>query len=264
MTNSSQTAWHGLRQALRDGPCVLATFVLLPRVEIVEMMAAAGFDAVVLDLEHGPIEIADVAPLAAAAQGAGMFAVARVAGDSASEIGRVLDGGVDGVLVPHASSREEAERVVRAGRLPPRGERSINPFVRGHRYGVAGAVDLAATDARVALLAMLEGADALTQLSDICAVEDLDALFVGPVDLSASLGFAGQAEHPEVVAAVADVIARTRKAGRVPGVFAPTPQAAARWIDMGAGLVAVSTDVAMAGAAFSGALAAAVERPAAR
>jgi 4-hydroxy-2-oxoheptanedioate aldolase len=247
-----------LRASLREGPPLLATFVLLPRVEVVELLAAAGFGALVFDLEHGPLEIGDLPPLAAAAQGAGVYAIARVAGSSEGEIGKALDAGVDGVLAPHVSSRSEAERVARAGRFPPAGGRSLNPFVRGNTYGFRADDGLAALDARLALMAMLEGADVLTNLGDICEVAELDALFVGPVDLSASLGYDGQAEHPEVVAAVADAIRRIRDADRVAGVYAPTPEAAARWMGLGAGLVALSADVAMAGAAFTAARAAAL------
>lgn len=241
---------RNLRSALRDGQPLLATFVLLPRVETVELLAVAGFDAVLLDLEHGPIGIGDLIPLAAAAQGAGMYALARLEGSAEAEIGKALDAGIDGVLVPHVSSRREAERVVRAGRFPRAGERSVNPYVRGNHYGLRGDVDLGAIDGRTALIAMLEGTDVLTNLDAILETDELDALFVGPVDLSASLGFGGDSERPEVVAAVARAISRIRDADRVAGVYAPTPEAAARWMSLGAGLVAVSADVAMSGAAF--------------
>jgi 2-keto-3-deoxy-L-rhamnonate aldolase RhmA len=249
---------RSLRTALREGPPLLATFVLLPRVEVIELLAAAGFGAVLIDLEHAPIDIGDLPPLAAAAQGAGVYAIARVAGGSEAEIGKALDTGVDGVLAPHVSSRKEAERVARAGRFPPAGERSLNPYVRGTAYGLRPEDGLADVDARVALMAMLEGPDVLTNLGDLCDVDGLDALFVGPVDLAASLGFDGQAEHPEVIDAVADAIRRIREADCVAGVYAPTPEAAARWMSLGAGLVALSADVAMAGAAFAAARTAAL------
>ncbi|MGH2684976.1 MAG: aldolase/citrate lyase family protein, partial [Actinomycetota bacterium] len=124
-----------LRQALRKDRPLLGTFVMLPRIEVLEMVALAGFDVAILDLEHGPFQTSDLPELAAAAQGAGMFVVARLGDSSETTIGNVLDAGVDGVLVPHVFSDVEAMRVVRAGRYPPAGNRSLNPYVRGTRYG---------------------------------------------------------------------------------------------------------------------------------
>jgi 4-hydroxy-2-oxoheptanedioate aldolase len=235
---------RNLRAALRERRPLLATFVLIPRLEIIELLAAAGFGAVLLDLEHGPIGPAELPLMAAAAQGAGMFAIARVAEGTAAEIGRVLDAGVDGVLVPHVSSPEAARRLVEFGRFPPAGDRSINPYVRGTGYGDHAGLD--AVNDRIALVAMLEGADALENLDAICAVDGLDGAFVGPVDLSAALGHPGHPEHPEVVAAVGDVLDRVSVAGLASGVYAPTAEAATRWLDRGAQLVALSADSAMA------------------
>ena len=215
------------------------------------MLGRAGFDAVIIDMEHGPITASDLPALAAAARGAGVHAIARVADRSPASIGVALDCGVDGVLVPHVSSVEEAHELVSAGRYPPHGERSLNPYVRGLGYGEDVDHGLSAVDDRIALLAMLEGMDAVGLLDSICAVPGLDGVFVGPVDLSASLGHLGEPEHPLVVEAVEEALRRARQAGTSPGVYAPTGAAAARWLDAGASLVAVSADAAMTLRAFS-------------
>jgi 2-keto-3-deoxy-L-rhamnonate aldolase RhmA len=230
----------------------VTTFLLIPRVEIVEMVGGAGFDGVVLDLEHGPLVAADLPGLAAAARAADVYAIARVAERSPAGIAAALDAGVDGVLVPHVGSADDARAVVSAGRFPPRGERSLNPYVRGLGYGQELDGGLAAVDDGIAILVMLEGADAVDDLESICAVPDLDGVFVGPVDLSASLGHPGDPEHPVVVDAVREMFRRTRTVGAHAGVYAPSAEAAARWLDAGASLVAVSADVAMALRAFAG------------
>jgi 4-hydroxy-2-oxoheptanedioate aldolase len=242
---SWRPAHRGLRAALASEPPLLATFLLLPRVEVVEMLALSGFDAVIVDLEHGPASRAELTAVVAAAQGAGLFAIARLGNPSEDEIGRVLDTGVDGLLVPHVSSPSEAEAIVRAGRFPPTGDRSINPYTRGNSYGVDGSAAYREVNGRVALVAMVEGSGALSALEAIGRTPELDGIFVGPVDLSSSLGFPGQPEHPLVVEAVRDVLARIRAGGLAAGVYAPTPEAAARWLDAGAGLVALSADNAM-------------------
>jgi 2-keto-3-deoxy-L-rhamnonate aldolase RhmA len=216
-----------LRSVLRGRQAVVATFVLLPRIEIVELAATAGFAAVVIDLEHSPITISDLPALAAAARGAGIYAIARVANNIAQTIGQALDAGVDGVMVPHVSSTAEARAVVEAGRYAPTGDRSINPFTRGNYYRLGVAQTTEDVNRRVALIAMLEGADSLAQLDEICAVDELDALFIGPVDLAASLGLSGNSEHPTVVSAVRGTLARIHSSTRASGVYASTPEAGA-------------------------------------
>jgi len=235
MRNEGQSLPAGLREGV-----VLATFMLVPRIEVAEMLALAGFDAAIVDLEHGPITRAVLPELAAALQGAGLYAIARTADDDPAEIAAVLDAGVDGVIVPHVSSAVEAEAVSQAAKYPPDGVRSLNPYVRGTRYGADG--DLQAVNRRTAIFVMLESSHGLRQLDEISAVPGVDAIFIGPVDLSASLGFPGQPEHPVVISAVREIFDRLSAAGVCGAIYSPTPEAAARWVSCGASLVALSAD----------------------
>jgi 2-keto-3-deoxy-L-rhamnonate aldolase RhmA len=239
-----------LRQALADPATRLtATFVLVPRVEIVELLAGAGFDAVVVDLEHGPITVADLPPLVAAGHGAGAYVLARLGERTPAVIGQALDCGLDGVILPHVDSAEFAREAVDAARFPPDGSRSLNPYVRAAAYE-GGESFLAEANAGVAVLVMVEGKDGLAALDDIAAVSGVDAVFVGPVDLSASLGFPGQPEHPRVLEQVRELMRRLAEVGVGMGIYCPTPEAAARWQEAGARFAALSADLAMAGAAF--------------
>lgn len=241
---------YTLRSRLREPACrLVGTFVLLPRVEVIEALAGAGFDAVLLDLEHGPYDVAELAPLASAGHGAGVQVVARVGELSESLIGKVLDTGVDGIIVPHVSNAAQARRAVQAARFPPDGGRSLNPYVRAAEYGAIPDFLRYANDG-VAVLVMVEGADGLAKLSEITSVDGLDGVFVGPVDLSASLGHPGEPEHPTVVEAVHDILRLVAADGVAPAVYAPTPEAARRWLDLGARTVALSADLAMARAGF--------------
>jgi 2-keto-3-deoxy-L-rhamnonate aldolase RhmA len=241
-----------LREALRGPDALVFTFMMVPRVEIIEMLANAGFDGVVIDLEHGPMTAAELPALSAAARGAGIFAIARVRGDGGEpEIGNLLDAGVDGVLVPHVASAKQAAAVVSAGRFPPAGERSLNPYVRGTRYGADGDAARDLANARAAIIVMVEGADGLANLEAIAATDDLDGIFIGPVDLSASLGVPGQPEHPKVIETVTSIFERLREGKVAAGIFAPTTEAAKRWLAAGAALVALSADSAMMQRAFT-------------
>jgi 4-hydroxy-2-oxoheptanedioate aldolase len=243
----------GLRALLRRRERLLATFLMLPRVEIVEMLAGAGFDAVVVDLEHAPIESDQLPALAAAGRGAGIAVIARLGSSEPAGIAKVLDTGVDGLLVPHVGSARAAADVVSAARYPPDGTRSLNPYVRATRYDRGPAAGKDGANAWSAVIAMLEGADAIAELDGICDVAGLDGVFVGPVDLSAALGVPGDPEHPSVVEAVTGVLARARSHDVATGLYAPTPEAAARWFGQGASLVALSADIAMASASFAAA-----------
>ncbi|TDE09910.1 HpcH/HpaI aldolase family protein [Jiangella asiatica] len=239
-----------LRPRLRDPSTRLtATFVLVPRVEIVETLAAAGFDAVVFDLEHGPYDVPELSPLVAAAHGAGAAALVRVSELSETAIGRALDAGADGVIVPHVGGPEEAAAAVAAARFPPDGTRSVNPYVRGAGHGWSASY-LADAAAGVAVMVMVEGAAGVAAAAEIVAVPGVDGVFVGPVDLAGAIGRPGQPEHADVVAAVGELLRQAGAAGVAPAVYAPTPAAARRWLGLGARFVALSADIAMAGDAF--------------
>jgi 4-hydroxy-2-oxoheptanedioate aldolase len=215
-----------LRSRLANRQSVVATFVMVPRVEVVEMLAVAGYEAVVIDLEHGPIGVADLPALGAFARAAGIQSIARVGELRASTIASALDAGFDGVMVPHISSAAAAASVVQAARFPPDGHRSLNPYVRGASYDATTPDRLAGFDGHAAVIGMLEGRDGLDELSG-------------------ELGHPGQPEHPDVVDAVRYVFSRCAAAGMATGVYAPTPQRANEWFERGASLVAVSADAAM-------------------
>lgn len=230
-----------LRQALREGRRLTASFVIIPRVEVVEALAYSGFDAVILDREHGSIGVGDLPALVAAGQSRGLFVMVRVRENTASEIGMVLDAGVDGLLVPHVQTVEDAATVVEASRFPPVGQRSLNPYVRAAHYS-ADRDYLARAEAAVAVFGMIEGSDGVANCEEILVVPGLDGVFVGPVDLSAALGHPGEPEHPAVVQQVRTVVDRAQSENKATGVFAGSAQAARPWAVIGVQLLVVGVD----------------------
>lgn len=240
----------GLRAWFRERRRVVSTFLMLPKVEIVEMLGAAGFDAVIIDLEHGAISPVDLPVLAAVARGAGVASIARLAEGTPAAVGLALDCGVDAVMVPHIASPSDAEEAVRSARFAPEGDRSLNPYTRGNRYGVGEGATLEVLNQRAAVVAMVEGAAALEQLDSILGVEGVDAIFVGPMDLSGALGHPGQPDHPEVIATIEMIFGHVAQSGRAAGLYVSNPEGAAHWLDLGASFVAVSADIAMAYSAF--------------
>lgn len=238
-----------LRSRLQHPPALLGMFSVIASVEVVEMIGIAGFDVVILDMEHGPYGIQALGPLILAARARGLTPVARVRCNDAALVGAALDCGAAGVLVPSVGSAQAARDLVAAARFAPEGRRGVNPWVRAADFQ-AGPGWFAQANAAVAVIAMIEGREGIAALPEILQVEGLDAVFLGPVDLAQSLGVGLEPEHPRVVQAVSEVVQAAAAAGKATAVFAPTAAAARRWIERGVGLVAVSEDTATISAAF--------------
>lgn len=230
-----------LRQRLRSGDPLVATFSIIPSVEVVELIALAGFDAIIIDLEHGSHGSESLGPLILAAQARGIYPLVRVRSSEPTEIAAALDAGAAGVIVPQIGSLEEAERAVKAARFAPEGNRGANPFVRAAAY--SGRLEwFAEANRDTAILLMIEGQDGLAAAREIAELPNLDGIFIGPMDLSHALGVPGQMGHPKVAEAITTVIAACKANTITAGIFAGTPEAAKRWITEGVTLPAVSAD----------------------
>lgn len=238
-----------LRERLRSGEPLVATFSIIRSVEVVELVGLAGFDAIILDLEHGSHGSEALGPLILAARARGIYPLVRVRTSRPSEIGAALDAGAAGVIVPQIGSVGEAEKAVRAARFAPEGNRGANPFVRAADY--SGRLEwFAEANRDAAILLMIEGRSALLAAGEIAALPNLDGIFIGPMDLSHALGVPGEMGHPSVVEAIRSVISACRSAGITAGIFSGTPEAARRWIGEGVALVGVGADSAIIGRAL--------------
>jgi 4-hydroxy-2-oxoheptanedioate aldolase len=232
---------------------LLGTFSLICATEVVELIALAGFDLVIVDMEHGPHELGQVRDAIVAAAGRGLATVVRVRHLEPALIGAVLDLGASGVLVPQITSAADAERAVRAARFAPDGERGANPWVRASGYG-SRKNWFADANREVAVLVMVEGATALADLPGILAVPGLTGIFLGPVDLSHALGVPGELDHPTVVSALERAVEQAEASGVAVGVFSAEVGAVARWWSRGVRLVATGVDTGLIGGAFADAV----------
>ena len=217
------------------------TWVKLPTVDSVEQMARAGFDFVVIDMEHSPLDIGTVHQLLGAAIGCRLPALVRVPDRGQSAISRVLDSGAAGVLVPHVDTVADARAVVSAGRFPPHGTRGFGPTVRAGGWGRDPA-DYRASGERVAVVPQLESKDAIDAVREIGAVDGLGALFVGPADLSVATGLAGNSAE---FAALLDDVETAAKELRVPLGTAAGTAMAARDLGQRYDFVMISNDATM-------------------
>lgn len=234
-----------LRQRLRGPEPVVALFSVIPSPAIAELAAHAGFDAIVFDSEHGPLGPESLDALVPVARSAGIHPIVRVRENEGSLIGAALDVGASGVMVPQVGSGEAAAAAVAAARFAPLGHRGANPYVRSARYA-GGRPYFERANAESAVILMIEGRGGIDALGEILAVPSLDAIFVGPFDLSQSLGLAGQTEHPAVVDKMREIVARAAASGVAAGVFAPSAESAVRWRELGVRFIALGFDSALA------------------
>ena len=209
-----------LPELLRGSRPLLGMFVGMPVPGLVEMCGHAGFDFVIIDNEHGPGGLESTENMLRAARAAGIIPVVRTL---ETDILRTLDIGASAIQVPQVDTAEEARRIVAAAKYPPIGNRGAAFSTRAAGYGFFGGDEhVKASDEGTAVIVMAETRTAIENIDAIVAVPGVDAVFFGPNDLSFSLGYPGQMQHPEVVSAIEHGVARTLAAGVAPGVLAPT------------------------------------------
>lgn len=235
-------ATNPLKQALRDGRPQIGLWSSLSSHISVEILAGAGFDWLLLDTEHAPNELPMVHHQLQAMVGGSAAPVVRPAWNDTVVIKRLLDIGVQNLLIPMVQNAEEARAAVAATRYPPQGVRGVALSTRANNFGRIGDYFQRAND-ELCVIAQLETRAALDNLEDIAAVEGIDALFVGPSDLSADLGFLGQSRHPEVAMVIDRTIARIRQTGKAAGILTPAEDYAHHCLGQGCLFVGVGSDV---------------------
>jgi len=203
---------------LRAGEVLCGTLLSIGPTEVADLLAGAGFDWLFVDAEHGALEPRDVLLILQTVAGRTPCLV-RVPALDETWIKRVLDAGADGIIVPQVSTPEEAERAVRLAHYPLRGTRGLGTG-RANRYGLGLDGHLARAAERVTVVVQAETAAAVENIEAIARVPDLDAVFVGPFDLSTSLGHPGELDHPVVREAVARIAGVCGRAGIRTGIFA--------------------------------------------
>jgi 4-hydroxy-2-oxoheptanedioate aldolase len=230
-----------LASVIESGEDVVGTFQYYPSAAVTETLTLAGMDFAVLDQEHAPFSARDTMHATMAAQRAGGNAVVRVRRLDAAEIQRALDVGADGVMVPQVETRADAAAARDAARFAPLGDRGLSQFVRAGGY--AGGADYTATqNETTALVLQIEGERGVENVEEILAVEGVDVLFLGPYDISASLGIPGQVRDDRVEELMADVVAAAERADVAVGAFADDPDMARRWLDAGVQLIGLSVE----------------------
>jgi 2-keto-3-deoxy-L-rhamnonate aldolase RhmA len=244
----------------------VGTWVMSASPLVAEAIGCAGFDWGVLDMEHTPLDMMELVHLLQAVGNTPMVPVVRVPWNDTLWVKRALDAGARTLLVPFVQDADEAARAVAATRYPPDGVRGMAGMSRGSRFGTTPDY-LRSANAEQCVVVQLETPQAIAALEAIAGVPGVDALFVGPGDLSGAMGHPGDLTHDDVLAAMADAARRAHALGKPIGTVGGTPEVVQRYRDMGYDFVAIASDLgllmraAQAAAAALGGTAAPASRP---
>ncbi|MCB1395290.1 MAG: 4-hydroxy-2-oxo-heptane-1,7-dioate aldolase [Rhodobacter sp.] len=208
----------------------------------VEMLAGEGFDWMLFDTEHSPMDALTVLPLLQAVAPYPVSAIVRPGSLNVAEIKKILDTGAQTILVPMVQNAEEAALAVASVTYPPEGIRGVAGATRAAGFGRIKGYHRRASE-EICLLVQVETREALDHIEAIAAVPGVDGIFVGPADLAASLGHPGEATHPDVRAAVVDAIRRIRAAGKPPGILTMDPVLFEAAVEAGAVFVSRDLDL---------------------
>ena len=219
---------------------------------IAKICEAAGLDFVLIDMEHGPLEIPQIARMIAWFKATRISPFVRIPASEYHFVARVMDAGAQGIMAPNVRTAEQARLLNDAMRYAPEGNRGLglgtshNDFVRPDALKY-----MAEANRGNLLICQIESTQALDNLDEIADVEGVDCLWVGHMDLTQSMGIVGELEHPEFLSALARVAQAARVRGKFAGIQPSSLQQAVDWLAVGYNLISYSTDIGVYGAALA-------------
>ena len=241
--------------AQANGHPPLGTWVMAASPIVAEAVGCAGFDWGVIDMEHTPLDLMDVVHMLQATAGTPMLPVLRVPWNDTVMVKRVLDAGAKTLLFPFVQNADEAQRAVAATRYPPEGVRGMAGMSRGSRFGTIPNYFKVANE-QIGVILQLETPAAVEQLEAIAAVPGVDAIFLGPADLSGAMGHVGNLTHPEVMDVLQTAVQRCHAVGKPVGIVGGTVELVQQYRAMGFDYVAIASDLGFLMRAAQGAVAA--------
>jgi len=229
-----------LKKKLADGEVLLGTIVSLPAPEVAELLSLAGFDWLFVDMEHGALDLVNLQHIVQTASPVTPCLI-RIPSNEEIWIKKSLDTGAAGIIIPHIKSAEDVKAAVNLSKYPPTGSRSAG-IARAHGYGIKFQEYVDHADEDTVLVFQIENIEAVNNIESIVKVPGIDALLIGPFDLSGSMGKLGKIDDADVRQAIATVRETAIKAGLPLGIFAPTADIAKPFIADGFQLVVAGTD----------------------
>ena len=237
---------NNLKKMLRAGRSCIGTWSVLPSASVANVMGSAGFDFVIIDMEHGPVSFETAEDMVRALEGEGCAPLVRVSSNDAPSILRALEIGSHGIVVPQVETPEQAMDVVRAVKYAPIGSRGMSVFTRASGYYAAG--QKGRTDKendQTMTVILVEGVNGIRNLDKIAAVKNIDVIYIGTYDLSQALGVPDQVDSPKVIEAVKTCVKKIRSKGIAAGVLAQSEKDVKRWLDIGVQFIPYTVDCAI-------------------
>jgi len=213
-----------VKRKLRQGLPTFGSWIMIGDLAAAEILAGAGFDWITVDMEHTSIGYEKLSVLLSGIRSRGPEALVRIEDNNPAVIKRVLDCGADGIIIPLINSGQEAEAAVRAAKYPPDGFRGVS-LGRASEYGNNFEDYFNSINDELLVMAQIEHFKAVEKIEDIVSVEGLDGVFLGPYDLSGSMGIVAQFDHPRMVEARMRILEAARKAGKAIGIHEVRPDA---------------------------------------
>ncbi|WP_102108401.1 aldolase/citrate lyase family protein [Oceaniglobus roseus] len=239
-----QNPENTFKAALKAGRSQVGIWNSISEPSVVEMLAGAGFDWMLIDAEHTPLSDLAVMQTLQCVAAYPTAPVVRVVANDTAAIKRLLDIGAQTLMVPYVETAQQAQAAVDAMRYGPEGVRGFAGLTRASRYGQVAGYGQTASD-QLCLLVQVETRTGIQNLDAIAAVDGVDGVFIGPADLAASMGHPGNTGHPEVVAAVEGAVARLKALGMPSGFLSLDEAMNARCIELGTTFTAVGVDIAL-------------------
>ncbi len=231
-----------IRERVLNGEIMFGIGANLGSSLTVEMIGAAGFDWTWIDLEHGAQDYSELIPQMQAASINNAPAVVRIAWNEPPRFKRVLDLGAAGIMVPYVTDAAQAKQAAQAMRYPPEGIRGVAKFNRACGFGQNFGKYFAEANQNLLTVVQLETVQSVQVAAEIAAVEGVDVLFIGPLDLSVSMGMADNYEHPDFLKALDQVAAACKANGKAAGILVPKPDYLESWIAKGFTFLVVGSD----------------------
>lgn len=239
-----------VKRRLQEGKKTIGAWLQIASPYTAEIMSRAGFDWLIVDMEHGPGDIQTLVAQVMAMNGSGVVPLVRAPWNDFVTIKRILDAGAYGLLVPYVNTKSEAEAAVSACKYPPQGIRGVAGSPRAAGYGQNAMDYLTRANKEILIITAVETPDAVSNLDAILEVDGLDGIFIGPMDLATSMGHFGNPGQPEVQEAIAVIEAKVLAAKKILGSIAGTWEQAKGFYDKGYQMMVVMADgVSLAGLA---------------
>jgi 4-hydroxy-2-oxoheptanedioate aldolase len=234
---------NNLKEKMRQGKTVYGMFLNSGSVIAAEIIGLSNFDFIVIDSEHGPTDVLDNREIIMAAEYRDVAPLVRIANRESESMLKMLDVGAHGIMVPRVNTKAEAERIAQAARYFPQGMRGV-ASARASDYGFMTFASYAAkANERTLVAVQCEDIACLEALDDIAATPGIDMIFIGPYDLSSSMGALGAVQYEHIEAVVSKVLEVTKRHGKFAGIFTKDSEEAAFYASLGFHFIIVSTDI---------------------